>query len=50
MGWTNRIKLNCFLTGIPAVIVSLVLVIDKDAYGSLADEEIEMVLDSTEAL
>nr|XP_012773042.2 adhesion G-protein coupled receptor G4 isoform X1 [Maylandia zebra]XP_023010521.2 adhesion G-protein coupled receptor G4 isoform X1 [Maylandia zebra] len=35
--------------GIPAVIVSLVLVIDKDAYGSLADEEIEMVLDSTEA-
>uniref|UniRef100_A0A3B4G012 G-protein coupled receptors family 2 profile 2 domain-containing protein n=1 Tax=Pundamilia nyererei TaxID=303518 RepID=A0A3B4G012_9CICH len=30
------------------LIVSLVLVIDKDAYGSLADEEIEMVLDSTE--
>lgn len=40
----------CVLTGIPLVIVSLVLAIDTDAYGNLAHGENEMGLHSTDAL
>lgn len=40
----------CVLTGVPLVIVSLVLIIDKDAYGSGVPEEAAAELQSTDSL
>lgn len=42
--------LFCVLAGIPLVIVSLVLAIDKDAYGGIVPEDSEVMLQSTDAL
>lgn len=40
----------CVLKGFPLVIVSLVLAIDKDAYGSTAPEKAMVALQSTDSL
>lgn len=40
----------CVFTGIPVVIVSLVLAIDRDAYGNAEAEDAAVILKSTDPL
>ena len=39
-----------FFTGVPLVIVSLVLAIDKDVYGSVSPEDAAVALESDQPL
>lgn len=43
-------KKKIFITGVPLVIVSLVLAIDKDVYGSLSPEDAAVALESDQPL